>query len=373
MTKNTKLNLTLAFVALMLLRVVVGFHFFTEGTAKLQSGTFTAEYFLRSAKGPMAPYFQRILNDEDGRMRLCLVEDPEQTGFLQFDVDTELTFALWDDFVDQAVSYYKLGSREIEQQLVELRVELANRIKAAREAKDASVDTSALEAERKRLESEIKRLRVQVEDAEQILESHQLELADWLNQNRIPIVAHFGTQDRLAGFDRDGDSKIIVAQDVDSLREQVGKIRSDRQKELGQWNSAVEAIWDSFEGQINDLAVGPQAEQDAISLHRPFDQVNSKLKWVDRFIPWFDTIVGALLIIGLFTRIASVAAGGFLISVIATQPPWVADSIPTIYQTIELFAVIVIFATFAGRMGGLDFFFSNNSNNQSNDTNQDPS
>ena len=135
MTKNTKLNLTLAFIALMLLRVVVGFHFFTEGTVKLQSGTFTAEYFLRSAKGPMAPYFQRLLDDEDGRMRLCLVEDPEQTGFLQFDVDTELTFALWDDFVDQAVSYYSLGSPEIEQQLVAVRLDLANRIKAAREPK----------------------------------------------------------------------------------------------------------------------------------------------------------------------------------------------------------------------------------------------
>ncbi len=373
MSRNTKLSLATAFVALMLLRVVVGFHFFTEGTAKLRSGKFTAEYFLRSAKGPMAPWFQSILSDEDGRMRLCLVEQPEQTGFLRFEIDPEFTFALWDDFVDQAVSYYQLGSQEIEASLIEQRAELARQIKEARAAKDKSVDTASLEKQRAQLGLDIKQIRTQIEVAEQILEAHQEELADWLNQNRVAITAHFGTQDRLAGFDKDGASKRVVARNVDSLREQVDKIRSDRQKELGQWNSSVEAIWDSFEGQINDLAVTSQADMQPISLHRPFDQKDSKIKVVDRFIPWFDTIVGALLILGLFTRFASVAAAGFLISVIATQPPWVPDAIPTIYQTIELFAILVIFATSAGRMGGLDFFFSNNSHNKTKESPQDHS
>ena len=361
----------MAFVALMLLRVAVGFHFFTEGTVKLRSGDFTAEYFLRSAKGPIAPMFQSMLSDEDGRVRLCLIEQPEQQGFLRFDVNPELTFALWDDFVDQAVSYYQFASRDIESQLVEQRAELAKQIQEARSKKDKSVDTESLEAERVQLERDIKRLRVQIEDAEQVLEAHQLELADWLNQNSVAIKAHFGTEDRLDGFDKDGDSRRLVARDVDSLREQVEKIRSDRQKELGQWKGAVESIWDSFEGQINGLAVGSQADMEPISLHRPFDQKTSKIKVVDRLIPWFDTIVGALLILGLFTRFASVAAAGFLISVIATQPPWIPDTVPTIYQTIELFAVIVIFATSAGRMGGLDFFFSNNSLINSNESHQD--
>lgn len=74
------------------------------------------------------------------------------------------------------------------------------------------------------------------------------------------------------------------------------------------------------------------------------------------FIPWFDTIVGGLLILGLFTRLASLAGAGFLASVIATQPPWIPGTTETYYQAVELAALLVIFATCAGRMGGLDYF-----------------
>ena len=79
---------------------------------------------------------------------------------------------------------------------------------------------------------------------------------------------------------------------------------------------------------------------------------------INHIIPWFDTIVGALLIIGLFTRLASLAGAVFLASVIAMQPPWIPGTVPTYYQAIEMFALLVIFATCAGRMGGLDYFFS---------------
>ena len=32
---------------------------------------------------------------------------------------------------------------------------------------------------------------------------------------------------------------------------------------------------------------------------------------IDRIVPWFDLIVGALLIVGLFTRLAALAGAGF--------------------------------------------------------------
>ena len=93
-------------------------------------------------------------------------------------------------------------------------------------------------------------------------------------------------------------------------------------------------------------------------MFRHFDQDNSFVKVVDQVIPWFDTIVGVLLIIGLFTRFASLAAALFLVSVIMTQPPWIPGTQPTYFYFIELFALLVIFATCAGRLGGLDYFFS---------------
>ena len=61
----TRLQLLLAGVALVVLRVVVGFHFYTEGTTKLRDGNFTSEYFLKSAKGPLAPMFHALLDAGD--------------------------------------------------------------------------------------------------------------------------------------------------------------------------------------------------------------------------------------------------------------------------------------------------------------------
>ena len=91
---------------------------------------------------------------------------------------------------------------------------------------------------------------------------------------------------------------------------------------------------------------------------RQFDQPLSALKITNQVIPWFDTIVGVLLILGLFTRLASGAAAAFLLSVILTQPPWIPGTTPTYLYAIELAACLVLFATCAGRIGGLDFFFA---------------
>ena len=75
----SKTHLILAFVALMLLRVMVGFHFYSEGVSKLKTnGDWTAAPFLRAAKGPLAPMFQTILDDEDGRWRLCVTQPKDE-------------------------------------------------------------------------------------------------------------------------------------------------------------------------------------------------------------------------------------------------------------------------------------------------------
>jgi uncharacterized membrane protein YphA (DoxX/SURF4 family) len=183
-------------------------------------------------------------------------------------------------------------------------------------------------------------------------------LADFLDRYKTELVSHFATADRLDGFDRDGSNRRKVALHVESLRGQVDTIRSDRQKQLAGWTSEVVSIWDSFEDQINSLAVDAQADKGRYLIHKPFDQENSKLKVVNKVIPWFDTIIGVLLILGLFSRLASGAAAIFLLSVIATQPPFVPGTTDTYYIAIEMAACLVIFATCAGRFGGLDYFFS---------------
>jgi uncharacterized membrane protein YphA (DoxX/SURF4 family) len=295
------------FLSLLLLRFAIGFHFFSEGADKLRSGNFSAAPFLSAAKGPFAPYYHRLLEDESGQIRLCVDSVAEGRG-RHYQVDPELTIAIWGDFVDRAASYYPFDDAQLSR-------------------------------------------------AQEIFKAHRKELEEWLAAQQSELVAYYSTADRLDGFDRDGAARHEIALNVASLRGQVDTIRANRSRQLQQWTGQIEQMWDSLEQQVNSVYGGSGDQpKKPIALHRPFSQAYSKLKMINAFIPWFDIIVGGLLILGLMTRFASIAGIGFLTAVIASQPPWIPGAASTIYQTIELLALLVICATCAGRIGGLDFF-----------------
>ncbi len=351
----SRFHLVIAFMALVLLRFVVGFHFFKEGTYKLKNG-FDAGGFLQSAKGPLAPHFKAMLDDPDGTRRFGVEIDEAGVGPESVTLNPELTYAIWEDFLHRAESHYGFGDSELVEGLKQQRAVLAEEIKQLKSKNEPVRD---LETERALAEQKIKKIRSQSADAAAILEDSKDELSTWLNNNQVDLVAHYGTEDREDGFTRDGENKASVALYVDSLRDQVGTIKSDRQKKLYGWKQEVDGMWTVFEGRVNELAVQEQAEKaGVIAVHRPFDQPYSQLKMINKIIPWFDTIVGVLLILGLFTRLASGAAALFLISVVLTQPFWIPGTAPTYFYWIELAALLVIFATCAGRIGGLDFFLA---------------
>lgn len=60
---------------LVLLRVTIGWHFYTEGVAKKQDDTWDSAPFFANARGPYAEYFRAVVWDADGQMRL----DREET------------------------------------------------------------------------------------------------------------------------------------------------------------------------------------------------------------------------------------------------------------------------------------------------------
>ena len=83
----------------------------------------------------------------------------------------------------------------------------------------------------------------------------------------------------------------------------------------------------------------------------------------DLITMWGLTIVGALLILGLFTRLASLAGIGFLLMFYFANPPFVGYfySIPTEgsylivnKNLVELCALLVILVTRSGLFAGLD-------------------
>jgi len=57
-------------VMLVLLRITVGWHFYSEGIDKKAAGDWTAAPFFANAKGPMADQFRQLVWDADGEFRL---------------------------------------------------------------------------------------------------------------------------------------------------------------------------------------------------------------------------------------------------------------------------------------------------------------
>jgi thiosulfate dehydrogenase (quinone) large subunit len=91
------------------------------------------------------------------------------------------------------------------------------------------------------------------------------------------------------------------------------------------------------------------------------------LGYADQITMWGLTIVGALLILGLFTRLASLGAIGFLVLFYLCNPPFVGYfySLPSEgsylvvnKNLVEMAALVVVMLTGSGKFAGLDLFVS---------------
>lgn len=295
-----------------------------------------------------------MLDDGNGAKKLCIAQS-EADGKTNFSIDTDSTIKNWEEFTEASVKYYGFGSPDLQKELAKQREAIAAAIETARLENDTNVDTAKLEGERASLEADINQIRLQPSRLDEIRENHIEILKDWAKANRIELIAHFATEERLQGFARDGDQASRISSQVDSLRGQVETIASDRNKKYAGWSKEIAGMWDSLETKVDSLAVLQQRRATPLKLQRPFAPQYGPLNIINMVIPWFDTIVGVCLILGLFTRFASLSAGLFLVSVCLTQPFWVPGTNPTYLYWIEMTACFVIFATLAGRMAGLDY------------------
>ena len=277
----------------------------------------------------------------------------------EYSLDPSATFAYWQQFLLDADEQYQFGSEDIRRQMEQDSAALAEQLRALRQDQSATLtELAQLERNHQKLLEQIAAMPEQREAANQIIERYEEKLTYFLEANREDLLAYFRGADRLDGFGQDGENRASVANQVESLYGQIGTIQSDRQSQAAIWMGEVEKMWDGYEFEINSLANSYQTAGGEVQLVRPFDRETSQLSWINRVVPWFDLTIGGLLMIGLFSRLASLLGAGFLASVIAAQPPWVFDAQPVFYQGIELVGLLVVFATCAGRYAGADYFTS---------------
>ena len=294
------------------LRLGIGMHFFAEGTGKLKSDKPFSQYFLESAKGPLAPSLQGMIWDREGRERLGFALD----DYGKPKIDIKPTLDAWDQFRTQIVDYHALG----EEQRTAAQEVVSNYEEQLRWYLGLSGDARAN--------------------------------ADGFARGD-DVLKYFSGLERAAVNQAD-----IARQEVPSLWQQSRTIEGEMRSGLGEWLRQVDKLWDGLEGDLNQLGAGEGAASEGLSLtrlgRRPLDSVA-----VDRIMPWFLAITGALLIVGLFTRLAGLAAGLFLATVCLSQWPGAFGAQPIWYQLVEMLSCFALVGLAAGRFAGLDSILHN--------------
>ena len=301
---------TLAVLAILALRLAIGWHFYREGADKLISGNFSSAGFMKIAKGPLTPVFHWFVWDLDGRVRL----------------DGKGTLDAWNQYREQLAGHYGFDQRQ-------------------------ATKAKSLQAFRER------QLLLMLYDNEDDIDryfngsKYDGDMDKLFNDLRYKedIAEYFQGLDRRDKYQRDPSRM-----EVSSLRGQVETIEKELNRDLNGWLSKVDAMWKGLENDLNALATPEQASRGHLALGKPGRKLMDTL-FIDQIIPTFDLLVGILLILGLFTRITSLAAAGFLAMIVATQWPGAPGAVPAHYQTIEMFGCLVLAAVGAGQFAGLDF------------------
>ena len=286
---------TFGILALIALRVGVGWHFYMEGSTKIRGNGFSSAGFLNGAKGPLADQYHNLIWDHDGRLRL---NQAKMNGILE-----EAT---------------KKASRHFgftEEQKKEL-----NKIRGR---------YFGLDAKKK---------------------NYVGKLNDVYAESQEDIFKYWESINRLDEMD---DSQTWTQ--VNSLRGQKEKIENDRLSGVRPALNSITAIWNQYEERLNSIATDAQKGRAGVfRISRPGEGlINARV--ADKVIPFFDMVVGILLMIGLLTPLAGWAAAIFLISVVLSQMPGYPGTDPTYFQAVEALACIVLATCDAGRYAGLDF------------------
>lgn len=285
----------LALAALAFLRIVIGLHFFLEGSSHLRDPNWSSAGFRKAAVGPLA-----------GTYRSLLPETGDWSGTLG---------AADRRPADEAIAAWEASVAAAWQK------RLAERQKIAPAAGDEQATAKAA------------------------FDAARAELAAWLKGIRSEMVDYRLEVVRLAETEARP-----AAREVPFERERVAKKRRELSAKAGAWMADAAAIGRRLEASW-DAAVSPEA-RDRIAAATP----PSPLWRADRFVSWALVTIGGCLVIGLFTKFNAMGAALFLATVVASQPFWLPGAQSTYEQWVEMAALLAIAALPAGGWSGLDYF-----------------
>lgn len=289
----------LATLALIALRVVIGLHFFLEGSSHLRDPQWSSAGFRRAAVGPLGDFYRQSL--------------PEPGNF------SDTIAALDDRAIDEVIATWEAN----------VVADWERRV-AARQAVVAAEDAAAA-----------------AEAASQVVEATREEWKAYLEEITPDIEDYRGELARLAAMRRSGGAEEIPYV-IDRIR--------DKQQELAGaaagWKADAEAFGDRVVGRFAE-AVSPQSRAAVAAV------VDRTDLWkADQFVSWSLVAIGGCLVVGFLTKFNAVGGMIFLGSVVATQPFWIPGAQATYDQWVEIAGLLVLASMPCGGWMGLDYFLS---------------
>jgi uncharacterized membrane protein YphA (DoxX/SURF4 family) len=336
-----------AVFALVLLRLVIGWHFLREGLDKVEYDrhdgelrlAFSAGGFLTNAKGPLAGYYHGQTPDDHGwRDLLAAPRRNAPPGAEQAAAD-----AKWkSNYERRRNDAVKKG----EPAPVEFSPSAPYRDWAERIADEWQSTASTVKLIAGLADDQRKK-------ADAVLSARLEQLAGYLASESGAIAEYRHELWRLQNW-RDAPE----AREVPFHDERIAVKASETAGQPAPWVDWVRGLESDYHDDLRSiltdeqrgLALTSAALDDALT-----DPRQKQLDLINVVVTCLTIGVGVCLLVGFFTRLASIAGALFLLGVILSQPPWVYDALPTMPNIIEFAGLLVLAGTGAGRWLGLDF------------------
>jgi uncharacterized membrane protein YphA (DoxX/SURF4 family) len=351
-------------VFLILLRLAIGWHFFIEGTEKVESVNagvtetskpFTSAGYLRESSGPLSGFFHWQAGGDPDEQALALFDvkplaegqDPARVPYHErippaLDQD-------WDEYLQRFANHYKLDDSQRQEakgkldQSKERAVRWLLGLEGTKEVENNDFPTATYKVK----ETPAQRIAGYKDKVQEIRRVEDKELPAFLKDvykqklRTLKAEAAHMRAELLADLNR------LVQEDLES-------VLTPEQKRLGPVKD---------EGPTSPADWAAARAEAAMGRGESVPPVPPRVAWVDWAVPWGLVVIGACLLLGLLSRPASFLGAVFLLMLYLAMPPW--PWLPENLRVeghylfvnknlIEMLALLVLATVPTGRWFGLD-------------------
>ncbi|HWG45804.1 MAG TPA: DoxX family protein [Gemmataceae bacterium] len=341
---------------LIFLRLAIGWHFLAEGYHKLEgywrgptetvvgkAKPFSSAGYFREGTGPVAKLIRQQVGDPDsealGRLE-ALPKSGDSASVPPHMRTPPLLAREWSDYVKRFGDYYGLDDKQ--------RQEAEGKLQQTEDAvvlwltkEDVDEKTKAI---KKTFQSNTVEVKLPMPQRIAEYKAKLTDLRDTMN-NRLYLMGH----------DVEGRRLLETKADTARLRSALLADLDDYTKELQKSLETLPTEEQKEQAAKKDTILEP--------VPQPSPAPSALQKWIDLSTMYGLAILGACLVLGLFTRTACVLSAGFLLMTYLCVPPWpwlpVAPNNEGYYafvnkNVIEMLALLVLATTASGRWFGLD-------------------